>query len=455
MSHLERAVVFADDLTIADLAPVAPCTMKVVDGSVQVGGVPLLDIIERFDTAVYVYDEAHLRRQLRDYLDSFHSAYPQSDVVYAAKAFCCVAMDRIVAEEGAHIDVASGGELAVAKAAGFPMDRVFVQGNNKTPLEIEEAVEAGVACFVVDTHEELERINLAARARDIKQQVILRICPGIEADTHAYIETANEDSKFGFNIRSGAAKAATEFALAHTHLDLAGYHCHIGSQIFALDSFTKAIEVMFDFMDSMRSQLGFTARTLDLGGGLGIAYTTADKPSDIASLARLIAEAVKDNCARVGYPQPHIFVEPGRSVAANAGITLYTVGSVKENGSITYVAVDGGMTDNIRTALYGSEYEAFVIEKAEQPRSMVCDVVGKHCESGDIVVYNRSLQECAAGDHICVLGTGAYCNEMASNYNRQVRPGIVMVAGGKAREVVRRETYEDLLQRDVYDRGDE
>lgn len=451
MSHLEREAVQADNLSVTDLLPIAPCTTRVDDaGGVSIGGVAVTDLINEFGTALYVYDEAHLRRQLSEYRDAFRAAYPDSGIVYAAKAFCCVAMDKIVAEEGVGIDVASGGELAVAQAVGFPMDRVFAQGNNKTPLEIEEAVEAGVACFVVDTHEELERINLAARARDVKQQVILRICPGVEADTHAYIETANEDSKFGFNIRSGAARAATEFALSHTHLELAGYHCHIGSQIFALASFGRAVEAMFAFMEDMRRELGFTARVLDLGGGLGIPYTVADEPSTIAELAQVIATAVNDCCARLGYPQPRLYVEPGRSIAANAGVTLYTVGSVKENGSITYVAVDGGMTDNIRTALYGSAYEAFVVERALEPRSVVCDVVGKHCESGDVVVYNRSLQECVAGEHVCVLGTGAYCNEMASNYNRQVRPGIVMVKDGTARLVVRRETYDDLLRRDVY-----
>ena len=306
-----------------------------------------------------------------------------------------------------------------------------------------------MSCFVVDTHEELERINLAARARDIKQKVILRICPGVEADTLDYIMTANEDSKFGFNIMSGAARAATEFALEHTHLEMAGYHMHIGSQIFDLSCWPVAIKVMFEFMDEMRRELGYTAQIFDLGGGLGIPYLCGDEPSSIAQLAEVITSAVKECAAAISYPLPHIYVEPGRSISANAGVTLYTVGSVKENGGITYVAVDGGMTDNIRTALYGSAYEAFVIEEACQPRSMVCDIVGKHCESGDVVVRNRSLQPCSAGQHVCVLGTGAYCNEMASNYNKQVRPGIVMVKDGAARLVVRRETYADLIARDV------
>lgn len=449
MSHYERAAVAADNLTVNDLLNVAPVTTQVEGGVVSIGGVALTDIIDEFGTALYVYDEATLRKQLSSYVKEFRSRYEKSDIIYAAKSFCCVAMDKIVAQEGVGIDVASGGELAIAKAAGFPMDKVFVQGNSKTPLEIEEAIEAGVACFVVDTHEELERINLVARGKDIKQKVILRICPGVEADTLDYIMTANEDSKFGFNIKNGAAKAATKYALQHTHLDMAGYHMHIGSQIFDLSCWPVAIRVMFEFMDDMRKELGYTASILDLGGGLGISYLSGDRPSSIAEFAQVACDAVKECAAEFDYPLPHIYTEPGRSISANAGVTLYTVGSVKENGGITYVAVDGGMTDNIRTALYDSAYEAFVVERACEPRDMVCDVVGKHCESGDVVVRNRSLQSCEAGQHVCVLGTGAYCNEMASNYNKQVRPGIVMVANGKARMVVRRETYADLLARDL------
>ena len=450
MSHYERAAVAADNLTVNELLGVAPITTTVENGVVSIGGVKLIDIAEKFGTALYVYDEATLRKQLSDYLDEFRSRYEKSDIIYAAKSFCCVAMDKIVAEEGVGIDVASGGELAIAKAAGFPMDKVFVQGNNKTPEEIRECIEAGVDCFVVDTHEELERINAVAREKDIKQKVILRICPGVEADTLDYIMTANEDSKFGFNIKNGAAKAATEYALKHTHLNMAGYHMHIGSQIFDLSCWPVAIKVMFEFMDQMRAQLGYTAEIFDLGGGLGIPYLASDKPSSIADFAEVACDAVKKCAEEFDYPLPHIYTEPGRSISANAGVTLYTIGSVKENGGITYVAVDGGMTDNIRTALYDSAYEAFVVESATKPRDMVCDIVGKHCESGDVVVRNRSLQSCKAGQHVCVLGTGAYCNEMASNYNKQVRPGIVMVSDGEARLVVRRETYADLLARDIF-----
>ncbi len=446
-----REHVEPDRLTARDLLKVAPCTMHVAEsGTVTVGGVDLLDIAREFGTALYVYDEEHLRRQLRSFVQEFSRVYPQSSIVYAAKAFCSVATDKIVAEEGCLIDAASGGELAFAQAAGVDASRIFAQGNNKTPAEIAECVQAGVARFVVDTHEELERINAAAAEAGTVQKVIVRVCPGIEADTHAYIQTANEDSKFGFNIRNGAAAEATKLALSLEHVELTGFHCHIGSQIFELESYREAVRVMFEFLGDIRNELSFTARELDMGGGLGIAYTVYDQPATVGQYATALAEAIRKYAERHDYPLPHLYVEPGRSIVANAGFTLYTVGSVKEvPGICTYVAVDGGMTDNIRTALYGSKYEAFVVEHALEGRERICDVVGKHCESGDVIVKNSPLQETRAGEHICVLGTGAYCNEMANNYNKQVRPGVVLVKDGQVREIVRRETYKDLLAREL------
>lgn len=446
-----REHVEPDRLTARDLLKVAPCTMHVAEsGTVTVGGVDLLDIVREYGTALYVYDEEHLRRQLRSFVQEFSRVYPQSSIVYAAKAFCSVATDKIVAEEGCLIDAASGGELAFAQAAGVDAGSIFAQGNNKTPAEISECVQAGVARFVVDTHEELERIDAAAAEAGTVQKVIVRVCPGIEADTHAYIQTANEDSKFGFNIRNGAAAEATKLALSLEHVELTGFHCHIGSQIFELESYREAVRVMFEFLGDIRNELSFTARELDMGGGLGIAYTVYDQPATVGQYATALAEAIRKYAERHDYPLPHLYVEPGRSIVANAGFTLYTVGSVKEvPGICTYVAVDGGMTDNIRTALYGSKYEAFVVEHALEGRERICDVVGKHCESGDVIVKNSPLQETRAGEHICVLGTGAYCNEMANNYNKQVRPGVVLVKDGQVREIVRRETYEDLLAREL------
>lgn len=446
-----REHVLPDYMRAGDLLKVAPRNMEVEGNEVSVAGVKLLDIAKEFGTALYVYDEDHIRHQLASYRDEFRACYPQSNIVYAAKAFCCVAMDKIVAEEGCYIDVASGGELAIAKAAGFPMDHVIAQGNNKTDVEIQECIDAGVGCFVVDTHEEMERISKYASSKGVEQRIIIRVCPGIEADTHAYIQTANEDSKFGFNIRNGAAEEALTFALSLPGIDMAGFHCHIGSQIFELTSYVEAINTMFAFMNDMRARHDFIARIFDMGGGLGISYTVYDRPSTIAQFAAVSTGAIHANCSEYDYPYPEILTEPGRSIAANAGFTLYTVGSVKTvPGICTYVAIDGGMTDNIRTALYGSKYEAFVVNNADKPRDVICDIVGKHCESGDVVVKNSPLQACQAGDIICVLGTGAYCNEMASNYNKQVRPGVVFVKDGEAREVVRRETYEDLLRRDVF-----
>ncbi len=449
-SGFERRPVEPDNATIDDLASVAPCTLRCEDGVVSIGGVPVADIIAEYGTALFIYDEEHLRRQLRTYKEEFASRYPDSSIIYAAKSFCCVAMDRIVDEEGCCIDIASGGELAFAQTADFPSEKLFIQGNNKTSEEIEEAIESHAAYFVVDTLDELDRISEAAEKRGIRQKVILRICPGIEADTHAYIQTANEDSKFGFNINNGSARIATEHALDRQGIELCGYHFHIGSQIFALDCFAHATQIAFDFMDEMRSDFHFVARDLDVGGGLGIAYLKDDHPATIAEFAEVVTTAVISEAEKHDYPLPHLYTEPGRSISANAALTAYTVGAVKKvTGVGTYVSVDGGMSDNIRTALYQADYEAFVLEHAEEPRSMVCDIVGKHCESGDVVVFNRSLQPCKAGEHVCVLATGAYCHEQANNYNKQVRPGVVMVADGTVREVVRRETYEDLLSREV------
>ncbi|MCQ2751751.1 MAG: hypothetical protein MJ189_01435 [Coriobacteriales bacterium] len=324
-----REHVIPDNLTIHDLLSVAPMSMSVDGQRVLLDGIDLLDIVENHETALYVYDENHIRHQLTQYVSCFKKEYENSSIVYAAKAFCSVVMDKIVAECGAGIDVAGGGELAIAKAASFPVERIFMQGNNKSHKEIAEAIDAHVACFVVDTIEELHKINDYAQIKGAVQKIILRICPGIEADTHSYIQTANEDSKFGFNIRNGAAYEAIKEALELENLELTGFHCHIGSQIFELSSYKEAIEVMFAFMEDVRRDFDFVARDLDLGGGLGIKYTIYDQNSSIEEYAHVITSAVKHCAARYDYPLPHLIVEPGRSILSNAGITLYTVGSVK------------------------------------------------------------------------------------------------------------------------------
>ncbi len=384
------------------------------------------------------------------YREAFKGNYPESDVLYASKAFLNKAVLQLIAQEGLCLDVSGGGELAIAQAAGFPMERVFVHGNNKTEAELAEAIDAGVGRIVLDSRIELERVSRLAGERGKVQDVFMRITPGVEADTHEYIRTGCEDSKFGFTMREDFAFNCVGDVLAAPNVRLVGLHCHIGSQIFALHSFDEAVAVMIELIARIKERYGLEIEELDVGGGLGIAYQADDKPSTIEEFAACTAQAVVKYCEQYGVKQPHIYTEPGRSLVANAGVTLYTVGILKTLPGIRkYVAIDGGMSDNIRTALYHADYEAVIANKAGQPRTEIVTLCGKHCESGDAVVLDGSIQHPDLGDIVCVFSTGAYCSTMASNYNGQPRPAIVFVKDGEARVVTRRETYADLLARDL------
>ncbi|MCL1847212.1 MAG: diaminopimelate decarboxylase [Coriobacteriia bacterium] len=448
MAHIGRNPDAKPDFkTTMELGAVLPQTAEVKDGHLWIGGVDTVELAREFGTALYVMDEEHIRTQLRKFLEWTRYHWEDVDVVYAGKAFICKAMCRLVQEEGCYLDVSSGGELAIALAAGFPAERIVSHGNNKTISELTEAIEAGVGRIVADSFEELDRIDQLAQARGVRQPVLIRVTPGVIADTHEYIQTAAEDSKFGFGLRDGLAHEAVKKAVSLPGIDFRGLHMHIGSQIFVLNSFAKAIEVVVGFMEEIRDQTGCVVAELDTGGGLGIAYGVPDEPSTIEQFGKVIVDDIKEHCERRGLPVPHIMIEPGRAVVANAGVTLYTVGIIKHIPNIrTYVAVDGGMTDNIRTALYGAHYEPTIANRADQPRDTVVTVAGKHCESGDVVAIDVPLQQTQAGDVLCVFATGAYCQSMASNYNKQVRPGVVFVRDGIARLVVRRETYEDLMR---------
>ncbi len=439
-----------DMRTTMELGAVLPRTAEVHDGHLFIGGVDMVELAREQGTALYVFDEADVRERMREYREAFASRYPNSDIIYASKAFINKAMVRIVNEEGLCLDVSGGGELARALAADFPADRVFVHGNNKTPMELEEAMRAGVGRIVVDSRIELARVSQIAERLGITQDIYMRITPGVEADTHEYIKTGCEDSKFGFTMLDDFAYRCVGTALETPHVRLVGLHCHIGSQIFALHPFSEAADVMIDFMARIRDGYGHTITELDLGGGLGIAYAADDEPPTIAAFAEMTCDAVREACARHDLPLPRLLVEPGRSLVANAGVTLYTVGILKTLPGIRkYVAVDGGMSDNIRTALYHADYEPTIANKADQPRSEIVTLCGKHCESGDAVVIDMPMQPADLGDIVCVFGTGAYCYTMASNYNGQPRPGVVFVRDGQARVTTRRETYEDLYAQDV------
>lgn len=439
-----------DMRTTMELGACLPMTAEVIDDHLYIGGVDMVELAHEYGTALYVYDEADLTHRMNTYLEAFRSRYPNSDVAYASKAFLNKAAARLAQEAGLCLDVSGGGELAIAQAVGFPMERVIVHGNNKTPQELREAIQAGVGRIVADSRIEIARISAIAQELGAEQEIYMRITPGVEADTHEYIRTGCEDSKFGFTMREDFAFECIKTALEAPNVHLAGLHMHIGSQIFALHSFGEAIDVMVEFISRIKNFYNYEIDEVDVGGGLGIAYTAEDKPATIDEFAEVTVSSLVAACEKYGVKQPRLLTEPGRSMVATPGVTLYTVGILKTLPGIRkYVAIDGGMSDNVRTALYHADYEPVVANKAGQPRTEIVTICGKHCESGDAVAIDRPLQHPDLDDIICVFGTGAYCHSMSSNYNGQPRPGIVFVKDGQARLVTRRETYADLMACDI------
>jgi diaminopimelate decarboxylase len=417
------------------------------DGMLVVGGVPVRELAERFGTPAYVLDEADFRARCREFRDAFANA----DVYYAGKAFLCKAVARMIAEEGLSLDVCSGGELSTALAAGFPAERIGMHGNNKSVAELTRAVEAGVGRIVLDSFDEIDRLTAIARHLSARPKVLIRVTVGVEAHTHEYIATAHEDQKFGFSLAGGAAAAAAARVLDDDVLELVGLHSHIGSQIFDTTGFEVSARRVLGLHAVIRDRYRTELPELDLGGGFGIAYTTQDDPSPAADLAGGITKIVQEECAAKDLDLPRLSVEPGRAIAGPAVFTLYEVGTVKDvDGIRSYVSVDGGMSDNIRTALYDASYSATVASRASAAGPVLARVVGKHCEAGDVVVKDEFLPaDVTPGDLLAVPGTGAYCRSMASNYNHVPRPPVVAVADGRARVIVRRETEDDLLALDV------
>ena len=395
-----------------------------------------------FGTPLFVYDEDELRRRCQQYRDAFAGA----PVVYAGKAFLCAAMAHLVAEEGLHLDVATGGELHVARAAGFPPERIVVHGNNKSDDELRRALEAGVGRIVADSFDELDRLEHLAADTAEPPTVLVRVTPGVEAHTHEYIETGTEDSKFGFTLAAGIALAAVQRVATSPVLRFGGLHCHIGSQIERLDPWDHAIAALA----GLATQLDVHVPELNVGGGLGARYLADDPRLSVAEYAASLRHAVATGWAAIGDP-PRLLVEPGRSIVAPCAITLYRVGTVKEvPGIATFVAVDGGMSDNPRPVLYGAGYEAYLPARLDAERPLRCRVVGKHCEQGDVIVADACLPAgVRRGDLLATPTTGAYGYSMASNYNKVPRPAVVFVRDGVARVVIRRETPADLLRLDV------
>jgi diaminopimelate decarboxylase len=424
-----------------------PRTAERRDGVLTVGGVDVRDLATEQGTPAFVLDEADFRSRARE----FRTAFAGADVYYAGKAFLCTAFARWVAEEGLNLDVCTGGELAVALRANFPTERLALHGNNKSTVELRRAVEVGVGRIVLDSFAEIVRLADVAAEAGVRQKVQIRTTVGVEAHTHEFIATAHEDQKFGFSLGSGDAAEAVRRVLALPSLELVGLHSHIGSQIFDTAGFEVAARRVVGLLADLRDEHGVELPELDLGGGLGIAYTPGDDPTDLHEFAASLRTIVAYECGRHNLPVPRLAVEPGRALVGPAGITLYEVGTVKDvDGIRTYVSVDGGMSDNIRTALYDAEYTCVLASRVSDAPPMLARVVGKHCESGDIVVKDVWLpSDTVPGDLLAVAATGAYCRSMASNYNHVLRPPVVAVANASQRVLVRRETEDDLLRLDA------
>jgi diaminopimelate decarboxylase len=425
----------ADDPIAA--SPVYPIGSRVNErGHLEVAGCDVVDLVAEFGSPAYIYAEDDVRERARAYIAAFSNRTDDFEVLYASKAFPCTATYRLLAEEGLSVDVASGGELHMALRAGFVPERIHMHGNNKTEAEIRAAADAGVGHLILDSFDEIE---LAERVLDRPQDVLIRVTPGITATTHGYVQTGQLDSKFGFGLEDGLASAAVDRVGRSAKLNLVGLHAHIGSQIFELEPYAKVIEVLASFAD-------FDCRLLNVGGGLGIAYTAGDEPPSIDAYVDVKVRGVQ----RVFDPVPRILIEPGRSLVGNAGITAYTVGTVKEIPGIrTYVAVDGGMSDNLRPMLYDARYEALIADRAAATPDALATVAGMHCESGDILVRDVMLASPRVGDVLVTPATGAYGYAMANNYNAVPRPPVIFCRDGDARVVVRRETFEDLTARDA------
>jgi len=447
-----------DDLNALMPALWAGTVLRAGSGALEVGGVDVREIAEQYGTPAYVLDEADFRSRAVAFRDSFAAAFAEvggADVYYAGKAFLCTAVARWIAEDGLSLDTCSGGELAVALRAELPPERIAVHGNNKLDSELERAVAAGVGRIVIDSLPEIDRVAAIATRHGVRQKVLIRVTVGVEAHTHEYMSTAHEDQKFGLSLAGGDAAEAVARVINSPSLELVGLHSHIGSQIFDTQGFEVAARRLLGLHAAVEREHGLVLPELDLGGGYGIAYTSEHDPLEPKMLAEQMAQIVLRECRGLGITVPRVSVEPGRAIAGPSTFTLYRVGTVKDvpldhGASRRYVSVDGGMSDNIRTALYDADYSATLASRSSAADPALCRVVGKHCESGDIIVRDEFLPgDVAAGDLIAVPGTGAYCRSMASQYNHVPRPPVLAVRDGVVRVLVRRETEDDILALDL------
>jgi diaminopimelate decarboxylase len=448
------------DVLPADHPPAAPQDLNALPaeiwprgarrsgGVLMLGGIDVRDLAAEFGTPLYVCDEEDVRSRCREYREAFA---PEGRVFYAAKAFCSRAVLRWVSEEGLGVDVCTGGELEVALSAGVPPEQITMHGNNKSLAELARAVEVGLGHIVVDSFEEIARLAYLTEQAVTKPNVLVRVTTGVEAHTHEFMATAHDDQKFGFSLASGAADEAVRRVIACPGVTFAGLHSHIGSQIFDTAGFEVAAHRVVGLAVRIAGEHGVEIAELDLGGGFGIAYTEEDDAPEVKELAQSLRDIVDGQCRAAGLTRPRLTVEPGRGIVGPSTVSLYTVGTIKDvDGIRTYVSVDGGMSDNIRTALYDASYECALASRASTAAPMLSRVVGRHCESGDIVVRHAWLpSDLAPGDLLAVPATGAYCRSLASNYNHVARPAVVAISGGAARPIIRRETLDDLLSLDI------
>ena len=425
-------------------------TMRIEEDTLYIGGVSTKELAKEYSTPLYVIDEEHVRNVCREYLKNFKVKENGNRVTYAGKALLPLEMCKIINEEGLCLDVVSGGELYTAYKSGFPMEKVLFHGNNKTVEEIKMGISLGVGRFVADNLYELNKINEFAKKENKVVNVYIRITPGIEAHTHDYIKTGQIDSKFGFTLINDGVVSAVKEILKLENIKLMGLHAHIGSQIFDVDPFIDEVEVMFNIMNDIRSQLGVELPELDLGGGFGIYYTKEDKPKDPKVFCEAILNKAEEMSKKLEYPMPKLVIEPGRSIIGNAGTTLYTVGSIKEIPEVRkYIAVDGGMTDNIRPSLYRADYECAIANKMNRQEEELVTVAGKCCESGEILISDVKLPVEDRGDILAISTTDAFGYSMSSNYNKIPRPAVVMVKDGVSRIACKRQSYEDLLALEI------
>lgn len=425
-------------------------SMQITGNELSIGGVPCTELAQKYSTPLYVMDEKLIRQNCREYIDNFRVKEGKNKVAYAGKSFLPTYMCKIIDEEGMNLDVVSGGELYTAYKAGFPMEKVLFHGNNKTKEEISMGIEYGVGRFVVDNFYELDLIEQLCKAKDKKQEIYFRITPGIEAHTHEYIKTGQIDSKFGFALINGDLDRAIEKLQNYSFIELVGLHAHIGSQIFDIEPYLDEVDIMMKLVKEVKEKYGVELTEVDLGGGMGVYYTKEDSPIEIRDFCNAIVTRADETCKSLEIDVPTLVVEPGRSIVANAGSTLYTVGSIKDIKDVrVYVSVDGGMTDNVRPSLYHAGYECSIVNKINNETVNKVTIAGKCCESGDILIADTDIMHIESGDVLITTSTGAYGYSMASNYNKIPRSAVVTVFDGNDKLICKRESYEELLSLEV------